>query len=86
MYDKKSSPYGTCGLVEFKNYKDRVVFICIWKALFALRFSNYDAHLAAQWCMVLWRVLRFEGSDNQLQKDKFLGKFGGMYDTQNAHN
>lgn len=77
----EQSPYGSCGLVDFKSFRDRLVFIAIWNALFSLRFTNADAHIAAQWLMVLWRVLRYQGSDNELQADKFLGPLGTAFDT-----
>lgn len=68
--------YGQTNWIKFVNFRERAFYISVRGIFFALRFSYYDAGKAAEWAVVVWRVLRYQGSDNDMQEEKFIGTVG----------
>lgn len=62
-----SAPYGKTDLLVFRSLQERLVYAVLIRALFALRFAACDCESAANWLVILWRVVRFAGSDQDLQ-------------------
>jgi hypothetical protein len=73
---RQDAPYwGSCELIMFEHWKERVVYICVTRFLFALRFSAYDSEKAAAWATVLYRLLRPENKEPDFtQPSGFLAK------------
>lgn len=63
----QQAPYGKTEMLVFRSLRERLVYAVLIRALFALRFAACDCERAAEWLIILWRVLRFAGSDKELQ-------------------
>lgn len=62
--------------IRFASFRERLVFLAVRQLLFAIRFNRHDCEEAASWAIVLFRVLRYQGTDGQLEKHEFLGAIG----------
>ena len=68
--------FGRTTLLEFRNFRERVVWIAVQSIVFHLSGSLYKGSRIADYIIVLWRALRYIGSDEEMQHDDFLAPFG----------
>lgn len=76
MQDEHRGDNGGTDFIKFVSFRERVFFVAVSRIFFALRFTLNDSCRAAEWAVILWRVLCWTGSDNDLRDHCFLGRIG----------
>lgn len=74
--------HGEYGMLKFTSSRERIFFIAVSRVFFRLRFKLYDACQAAMWAVAVWRILRWQGSDNDLRNDKFWGVVSDSFEVE----
>lgn len=81
--EQYSYDYGKTGRIEFRNWRERYIHIAVSRlaAYFLLgkdpqkdegwaKYQKWRCNATADWFILLWRVFRYRGSDNDLGVDE----------------
>lgn len=59
---------GNTGLIELRDVRERLIFICLRQTFRQICPRYFDAHKAAEWAVLLIRIWRFQGTEAELYK------------------